>query len=156
MNPDELRRLSQDARSRQADEQRKAQERKEQDEQRKRQEAWDLEWERARKAVADLNNAVEQAAKYGHSSAIVYTAHNSLFLNSKTERRERGWWNTRTEWTTKLTTPIPEYAQFVYNSCPRNLNPEWIVWQWQPTTRNINTPSYGSSPDPVLQLRVSW
>ena len=113
MNPDELRRLSQDAKTRQAAAQRTAQEQQVQEDQRKRQEAWDQEWDRARKAVAELNSTVEQAARHGASTVIVYTAHNSLFLSSKTERKERGLWNVRTEWITKLTTPIPEYAQFV-------------------------------------------
>src|ERR1700690_1621266 len=141
MNPAELRRLSRAAAARIAEHQRQATEQQASEEQKRRQRIWDEEWVKAREAAEELESTVRRAANCGSTTAIVYTAYENLFLSIKGVPKKR-WFCDAVEWSFVLDGPVPEYAQHVYNSCPRSLSPRWVVWKLSTEGRNINAPCH--------------
>lgn len=153
MNPDELRRLAQS------------------EPERRRQEsivqglavqARQIEklWEQARKAVAEIDNTVRQAASEGRFSAVVYTARGGTYdcsanraqgpiLNTRVVKQ--GWFQPKTCVTSIIF--IPDFAQFVFDSCPSNLNPRWEAFDTSEWIERQGFMSHGSS---GITLVVSW
>lgn len=122
MNPDELRKLSQQAAYRQQQDQERTATERTVREQQRRQELWNEEWRLARLAVAELESNVQKAASEGARETVVYRAlPNDFFSMNHIDSEVKRWLTGR--WC-NYSTP-PEYAQYVFDNCPSQLNPRW-------------------------------
>ena len=141
MNPDELRRFSQNAVAQRIEKEKQFVEKMAADQRGRVEAAIADEWEKARKAISDLDNTVTNAANRGERTVVVYKAHKNIYLPRMFEsKRKEHWWTGNEKIVTKYVGHIPDYAQYVCDNCPKNLKPRWIT--------------NGSSH--TLELHVSW
>ena len=111
----------------------------------------DGEWAKARKAAEELKDRVHKSATEGKFKAIVYTAQ-AKFLEGPyspvVETIKTGWLSKKEEVVIRY---IPDYAQYVFDSCPYELNPRWVgVDWWEHSAQGC---SRGAR---EIQLHVSW
>lgn len=141
MNPDDLRRLAEDAESQRIERERERAEQQRADEAKWFQEEFEKKWAEARQAVKNLDSTVLNAAKGGARTAIVYVLREGSYLPRLFEyKKKEHWWTGRDVSTCKFVGPMPDYAQYVYDHCPQNLNPRWVKERVART----------------LELHVSW
>jgi len=152
MNPDELRKVAKGVHElRQQEEQ--------QEEETRYKESFRLraeqEWAKARQAVADLENVARRAAEAGQFEAAVYKTEQfySPSMGFMLEYREinRGLFRKRNpDWVIDIRY-IPDYAQYVFDSCPSNLSPHWEAFRGGGWTWNS-----GSAKAGWMVLLVNW
>ena len=117
----------------------------------------DGEWAKARQAVAELESNVHKAASEGRFQTVVYKAHAqfqtgqfSPIVERVTETVKTGWFKTERREVVVIRY-IPDYAQYVFDSCPRNSNPHWVGVDWHEWA-----PHECSRGAREIQLHVSW
>ena len=159
MNAEDLRRLSNEAIER------KARNERESEQNRRAQEAKESrqhEWANAAQAVADLNDNVRKAANQGKFETVVYR---TWRFNVTSHCKKH--WLTRECKGHSYDYSVPDYAQFVFNNCPAQLRPRWVVdftntcGGSADSRINVGQPAYPgylhwSTYGYYLELRVSW
>lgn len=151
MGLDHLRKVSAEAKERQARERAERESNIRSDVQ--RQTAVEARWVEAKKVVAGLDETLERYASYGHREVSVY----SISCDNKTpgfsyKQREEGFWNKRIV----FDYTVPDYSQYVFDACQQlGLNPSW---KFQEPQRGYAGGGYdhGGGCPAMLSLSVRW
>lgn len=140
MTPDELRRISDQARQ----ERDKQKEDSKRYEEQQRAEEVALKWSHAKEALEKLDEVLANAAAQGATSVAVYTI--SGTYGYWAERRLGFWSREKERFFQVFSQGIPVYAQHVFDECQRRgLNPKWD-----------GVPGYSHVGPGRLSIVISW